>query len=392
MKLISVAGAAAEIEHNSLEACRAVEHPHLIRVISVHLTNDFLVIAMDLADRTLMDRLQETLTSGQTGIPRDELLGYFRQAADAIDFLHSKGIQHRDLKPQNLLLKDNELLVADFGMARVLRHSVTGHTGNLTVAYAAPEYFDGQTTRQSDQYCLAVTYCQLRGGRLPFDGTAAQIVAGHLHRPPDLTMLPPEEQPIVARALSKKPSNRWPSCATLVDALTHPHAFGRPMLRPWLRLARWAALPVLAIVFFVLFLTRSDLPLDVRPFEDHADLKLIRSVSAGLVYAPFNRFIVITNGGGHPAVWDMESGALIRRLPVAGGACAALAPFCVPQALTGGDDASVILWDLSTGEEIRRFNGHSKSISSVDFSLDGRKVPQCQLRWHRSVVGPRNQS
>src|SRR5262249_30539095 len=121
--------------------------------------------------------------------------------------------------PQNLLLKGDVLKVADFGLARVVNHSVTGHTGHLTLAYAAPEFFDGKTARQSDQYSLAVAYCQLRGGQLPFSGSTAQIVAGHLSKSPDLSMLPEEERSAVRRALSKEPNERWPSCAAFVEAL-----------------------------------------------------------------------------------------------------------------------------------------------------------------------------
>src|SRR5262249_3560431 len=69
------------------------------------------------------------------------------------------------------------------------------------------------------QYSLAVTYCLLRGGRLPFTGGPAALVAGHLHRPPDLSMLPQRERPVVARALAKEPSKRWPNCRAFVAAL-----------------------------------------------------------------------------------------------------------------------------------------------------------------------------
>jgi len=64
-----------------------------------------------------------------------------------------------------------------------------------------------------------VSWCQLRGGRLPFEGEPVQVVAGHLYRPPDLTMLPEVERPAVARALSKQPDERWPSCRGFVEAL-----------------------------------------------------------------------------------------------------------------------------------------------------------------------------
>ncbi len=202
---------------------------HLLCVFGSWQADGALVIAMELADRTLMDRFQEARAQGLPGIPRDELLAYLADAAQALDFLNQpqhrigergeRAIQHRDTKPHNLLLCGGGVKVGDFGLARCLEHSLTSHTGSLTVPYAAPEFFDGKTSSQSDQYSLAVTYCHLRGGRLPFEGSQAQIVAGHLRGQPDLSMLLPEEQPAVARALSKKPRDRWPTCGAFVEAL-----------------------------------------------------------------------------------------------------------------------------------------------------------------------------
>src|SRR5207244_597730 len=93
------------------------------------------------------------------------------------------------------------------------------HTGILTVAYAAPEFFRGETSRTSDQYSLAVTYCMLRGGRLPFRGNPAQLMAGHLTGLPDVGMIGEPEAPAVLRALAKEPQARWLTCREFVTAL-----------------------------------------------------------------------------------------------------------------------------------------------------------------------------
>ena len=190
---------------------------------------NLLVIAMELADRSLWDRFLEANIEGLRGIPRTELLGYLDSVADAIDYLndyrhsiagrHGLGVQHRDLKPQNILLVGKRAKVADFGLARVMEDAVASHTGPCTLPYAAPEYFGGKTSRQSDQYALAVTYCQLRGGQMPFLGTTAQITFGHLCNAPNLEGVPAPERPMVAKALAKRPEERWADCRAFIAAL-----------------------------------------------------------------------------------------------------------------------------------------------------------------------------
>ncbi|MEI7684820.1 MAG: serine/threonine-protein kinase [Planctomycetota bacterium] len=213
-------------EMRALETIKSVRHPHLLSVFGAYQISGQLIIAMELADRTLEQRFREACGTGMPGIPKDELLEYMGETAKGLDYLNeprhpsddvkSRGIQHRDIKPQNLLLSGGSIKVGDFGLARCLEQSLVSHTGSLTTAYAAPEFFNGQTTRHSDQYSLAVTYCHMRGGRLPFTGNSAELVAGHLNRKPDLSMLPPEERPAVARALAKNAKDRWGSCSEFV--------------------------------------------------------------------------------------------------------------------------------------------------------------------------------
>ena len=174
-----------------LQIIREIRHPHLLATFGSWQSDDTLIIAMELAERTLLDRFREAVGQGFKGIPAPEIFEHFLDAAKGIDYLNEprhpsgggepQGIQHRDIKPQNLLLVGGSVKVADFGLARILEHSQTGHTGSLTPSYAAPEFFDRKTSIQSDQYSLAVTYCHLRGGRLPFAGSFVEIMAGHAH-------------------------------------------------------------------------------------------------------------------------------------------------------------------------------------------------------------------
>jgi serine/threonine-protein kinase len=229
LKLVHLPDGSPSGELRALEMLRGIRHPNLLEVFGAWRVKGLLVIGMELADRSLWDRYEEATSQGLRGIPRRELLAYLRDAAAGIDYLNGNhhsvegrpgvGIQHRDLKPHNILLFGGRAKVSDFGMARVIERTVASHTGTWTLAYAAPEFFRGETSRRSDQYALAVTYCQLRCGRLPFRGDPASITAGHMFSAPDLRGLPEPERPVVARALAKRPEQRWPDCRSFIEAL-----------------------------------------------------------------------------------------------------------------------------------------------------------------------------
>lgn len=229
LKIVNLATDRESAELRSLDIIRGIHHPSLLPIFGAWQVENRLIIGMDLADRSLWERFLEARSQGLCGIPQRELLGYLEAAAIAVDYLNQYrhtiygrtriGIQHRDLKPQNILLFGDHAKVADFGLAQVMEQSVASHTGTCTLAYAAPEFFGKKTSRQSDQYALAVTYAQLRGGRLPFQGTTAQVAVGHLLNDPDLDSLSEPERPVVAQALSKRPKDRWPDCRSFIDAL-----------------------------------------------------------------------------------------------------------------------------------------------------------------------------
>jgi formylglycine-generating enzyme required for sulfatase activity len=219
LKLITLGDHAGDVELRSAELIKEIRHANLLGHFGAWQREGVLVLAMELADCTLMDRLREALRQGLPGIPVEELREHLRDAARGLDHLNSLGVQHRDVKPQNLLLVGGSVKVADFGLAKLLGDKPASNSGSMTPAYAAPEYLRGKVSAHSDQYALAITYCELRGGRLPFEGDQAQILTGHLINPPNLTMLPAAERPAVAKALAKKPEDRWPSCRAFVQAL-----------------------------------------------------------------------------------------------------------------------------------------------------------------------------
>jgi hypothetical protein len=219
LKFIRLSEQVGEVELRALDLMKNLRHPHLMGVLGVWHRQEVLIVAMELGECTLKERLTQAQRQGLPGIPPGELREHLSDAAKGIDYLTAIHIVHRDIKPQNLLLVGGGVKVADFGLAKLLEYTHASNSGAMTPAYAAPEFFKGQATSQSDQYALAVTYCQLRGGRLPFRGSMAELMAGHLSAAPDLGMLPEEERPVVARALAKDPAGRWPDCRSFVQAL-----------------------------------------------------------------------------------------------------------------------------------------------------------------------------
>lgn len=219
LKFLRLDERTTESEMRALELMKNVRHAHLLPMFRLWRTGGWLVLALELADQTLYGRLVEAEMAGRSGIPRAELLTSMLDCAKGLDFLHEKGIQHRDVKPQNLLLVGGSVKVGDFGLAKLLERSLASNSGAMTPSYAAPEQIQGQVSLHSDQYALAVSYCQLRGGRLPFGGNPVQLMYGHLHGEPDLSMLPEAERPAVAKALAKKPEERYADCKSFVKVL-----------------------------------------------------------------------------------------------------------------------------------------------------------------------------
>lgn len=219
LKFIRLGESVADTELRSLEVMKNIRHPNLLGMFGAWQRHNLLIIAMELADGTLLDRLQQAVRQGEAGIPAGELLGHLRDAARGIDYLNDIQVQHRDIKPPNLLLVGGGVRVGDFGLAKLMENTIGSASGSLTPAYAAPEFFRGQVTRWSDQYSLAATWCHLRVNRLPFQGSPQHIMAGHLMEAPDLSAIPAPEHAPLLRALAKTPEERWPNCREFVEAM-----------------------------------------------------------------------------------------------------------------------------------------------------------------------------
>src|SRR5207253_8449221 len=224
---LDVEGVRAEQEWKALQRIREVRHPFVCSVERIDNVEGELVIVMELAERTLHDLFQECQSAGLIGIPRDDLLRYLRDAAEALDYMNERhNLQHLDVKPRNLFLIGDRVKVADFGLVKHLeRQSASGLLGGVTPLYASPETFNGKISQTSDQYSLAVVYQELLTGQRPFVGkNVRQLAQQHLQGDTDLRSLPEAERPIMQRALEKDRTKRFTNCMAFLAALYRARA------------------------------------------------------------------------------------------------------------------------------------------------------------------------
>lgn len=201
-------------------------HPNIVGLYDTGWTGDQVWLVMELVEGpTLKDALAE---EGWLDPAWAATIG--ERVARALHYAHQNGIVHRDIKPGNILLGEDETVkVADFGIAKVQGSDEITRTGTMlgTAAYVSPEqlrgrYLDGT----SDQYSLACVLYEALTGRQPFKGdsavaTATQRLELEPATPSSLREdLPPGLDDIVLRALALEPEDRYPSAAAFADALS----------------------------------------------------------------------------------------------------------------------------------------------------------------------------
>ncbi|HSQ54139.1 MAG TPA: serine/threonine-protein kinase, partial [Gemmata sp.] len=222
IKFIPGGGEECRRELSAFERIKTIRHPYLLTLERVEHTGHELLMVMELADCQLLDRLQQCQKLGLPGIPREELLCCLREVAEALDTIGTRhGLQHLDVKPQNLFLVSGHAKVGDYGLVRSMERvaETQGHRG-FTPRYTAPEVLQGGLDARSDQYSLALVYMELLTGVFPYSGTTGpQLILQHVTAAPNLVALPDCDRAAVARALSKDPTSRFPSCMAFVRAL-----------------------------------------------------------------------------------------------------------------------------------------------------------------------------
>ena len=175
----------------------------------------------------------------QGELPVQEAVRILTEVVDALAYAHSRGVVHRDMKPDNVMLSGRHALVMDFGVAKALSEA-TGRQALTTIgvalgtpAYMAPEQAaaDPGMDHRADIYAVGVMGYELLTGRPPFVGMSSQqILAAHVTQAPDQLTLrrpscPPALAAVIMRCLEKRPADRWQTAEELLHQL---EALGTP--------------------------------------------------------------------------------------------------------------------------------------------------------------------
>jgi serine/threonine protein kinase len=215
-------------------AAAALNHPHILPVhdfgeqpLVGGQSITYLVMPF-VQGGSLADRIR-WLMNNRASMSQQEAVQFLGQAADAIDYAHAQGVIHRDIKPANMLLRvDNWLLLADFGIARILTdqsHLTQTGMGFGTPEYMAPEQAQGQASVASDNYSLVVIAYELFTGRVPFRAeTPYATTIQHIMMPPPPPRqinpyITPAVEQVLLQGLEKDPARRPPSARAFVGML-----------------------------------------------------------------------------------------------------------------------------------------------------------------------------
>jgi eukaryotic-like serine/threonine-protein kinase len=230
VKMIALTGSALERDmhegrfRQEARAAGGISHPSIITIYDVGREGDIAFIAMEVVEGR---ELREMIRDGSLSLAQSIELAAL--VADGLAFAHERGIVHRDIKPGNIMvLRDGRIKIMDFGIARLLEPTVKTQTGVLlgSPQYMSPEQISGQSLDgRADIFSLGVVLYEMLTGVKPFDAPdLTQVlfwVVNMPAKPPSERRpgLPPVVDYILARALKKRPEERYATAAEFANDL-----------------------------------------------------------------------------------------------------------------------------------------------------------------------------
>ncbi len=213
----------------------SVSHPNIVAITTAEKQDNVFFIVMEYVQGETL----ENIIALKGALELNRALDFTCQICNAVDHAHRQGVIHRDLRPANVLVTDNDMLkVADFGTSRFLEIAAHGTTVIGSPPYMAPEQFHGKAVFASDIYSLGITMYQMLTGILPYDIPAPadldKLMSGELVTPPRIKnpAIPRDVNDIVMRALAPDVTVRYQRAADLLEAVLGVRTAPRPRRAP----------------------------------------------------------------------------------------------------------------------------------------------------------------
>jgi serine/threonine-protein kinase len=283
----------------------SLDHPNIVPVYEAGEDDGLVFLAMRLVDGETLEGLLER--DGPIGV--DRTVDVLASVADALDHAHSRELTHRDVKPSNILLGDERVWLADFGIAATAQEIGRYTMGSIgTAEYMAPEQAaGGDLDHRADLYALGCVVFHCLTGSPPFTGDELMpVLMAHVNDP-----VPTVDDPPLAaffeRALAKDPADRYQSGRELIDALRA--AGGDGGARPTIVASAEPA----------------------RPAWPYAAVGAVLALVIGAV-----GFFVFAGGGGDPDEADVAN---VEQVPTTTPVAGVTTPASAPPSTAAGDDA-----------------------------------------------------
>ncbi|NUO99716.1 MAG: serine/threonine protein kinase, partial [Nonomuraea sp.] len=234
-----------------------LEHPNIVPVYAAGESEGRLYLVMRFVEGSDL----ESVLRERGPLPLDDTLAFVRQLAAALDAAHRAGLVHRDVKPKNVLVdvEENHAYLCDFGIAKKVSAETIGTPGQFvgTAAYASPEQIrGGPVDGRTDVYALGGLIYRCLTGRTTFDGDTPAVLWSHLKvTPPKVSAVRPElgrrVDAVIAKAMAKRPQDRYATCGELADALADAGPGGASASAPGRSKKVWAGVAAGAVALGV---------------------------------------------------------------------------------------------------------------------------------------------
>ena len=244
-----------------IELTASLHHPHILPLFDSGAAGGLLYYVMPYVEgETLRDRITR-----ERQLPVDDALRIAREVASGLAHAHARGVVHRDVKPENILLQHGHALVADFGIALAVEEAGTNRMTRTGLSLGTPHYMapeqamgDRAVDARADVYALGAVLYEMLAGEPPFTGPTPQAVFARVmtEAPRSVTAerpsVPAHVDAAVRSALQKLPADRCPSAAAFAAALVEPATAEPPVAaraeRPRRLAPRTAALTTVALI------------------------------------------------------------------------------------------------------------------------------------------------